>query len=203
MYKKHLQKITKCPSCGNPDIIKKGRRKAKLGSRQLYYCKICKSGFADSKLIHKTYGPKVIISAVTYYNLGNTLEESAKLTNKRFKVKVSKSSVSQWLKEFSTICTYYKLRKKILDDYGKEIIISKTFTHNGLAYNFKYHRPKLEILCGRYGFQPLEKYIENFSKKAALDSLTVLKTAAPRLELMLKSKQKVDTIMPASFLTFP
>jgi len=157
--------MMECPKCESKSVIKKGKRKTRLGSRQLYYCKDCKKGFSDSKLIHKTYGPKVIVSALSYYNLGNTLEESAKLTNKRFKVKISKSSVSQWLKEFKSICTYYKLRKKMLDDYGKEIIASKTFIHNSLAYNFKYHRPKLEMLCSRYGFQPLQKYIEGFSKK--------------------------------------
>ncbi|GAH95528.1 unnamed protein product, partial [marine sediment metagenome] len=38
-------------------------------------------------------------------------------------------------------------REKISKKYGKEILVSKTFTHSGLAYNFKYHRPKLEMLC--------------------------------------------------------
>ena len=77
----------KCPNCGSSNIIKKGRRKTKLGFRQFFYCKDCGKGFVDSKLLHKTYGPKVIVSAVSCYNLGNTLEESAKLTNRRFKVK--------------------------------------------------------------------------------------------------------------------
>jgi len=27
MYKRYPQKITKCPSCRSPDIIKKGKRK--------------------------------------------------------------------------------------------------------------------------------------------------------------------------------
>jgi len=127
MYKKHSQQITKCPICTSPEVIKKGIRKTKLGSRQLYYCKNCKKGFADSKLQHKTYGPKVIVGAISYYNLGSTLEEAAKLTNKRFKVKISKSSVSQCLKEFKSICTYYKFREKVSKDYGKEIIVSKNF----------------------------------------------------------------------------
>ena len=73
MYKKHLQKIIKCPFCKSPDIIKKGRRKTRLGSRQLYYCKDCKKGFADSKLVHKTYGLKVVVSAVTYLKVSSQL----------------------------------------------------------------------------------------------------------------------------------
>lgn len=154
----------KCPNCRSSNTIKKGKRKTKFGFRQFFYCKDCGKGFVDSKLLHKTYGPKVINSAIAYYNLSNTLEESAKLTNRRFKVKISKSSVSQWLKELKNICTYYKIRPEVLKNYGKDILVSKTFKHNDLAYNFKYHKPKLEILCKNSSFSPLIGYIKNFEK---------------------------------------
>ncbi len=154
----------KCSNCGSQNIIKKGRRKTKFGFRQFYYCKDCEKGFIGSKLPHKTYGPKVIVSAVSYYNLGNTLEESAKLTNRRFKVKISKSSVSQWLKELKNICTYYKIRPQVVKNYDQAILISKTFKHNDLAYNFKYHKPKLEIFCGNNNFSSLATYIKKFEK---------------------------------------
>src|SRR4030042_2245080 len=130
----------KCPNCGGQNVIKKGRRKTKFGFRQFYGCKDCEKGFVGSKLLYKTYGLKVIASAINCYNLGNTLEASANLTNRRFKVKVSKSSVSQWLKELKPICTYNKIRPEIVKNYKKEILISKTFKHNDLAYNFKYHK---------------------------------------------------------------
>lgn len=154
----------RCPNCGSVNIIRKGRRKTKFGYRQLYYCRDCRKGFGDSKLLYKTYGPKVISSAITYYNLGNTLEESAKLTNRRFKVKISKSSVSQWLREFRNICTYHQLRPAVVKNYNEEILVSKTFIHNELAYNFKYHKPKLEILCREQGFSPLIGYLKRFEK---------------------------------------
>ena len=154
----------KCPNCKSPSIIRKGRRKTKFGFRQLYHCKECRREFADSRILHKTYGPKVINSAISCYNLGNTLEESAKLTNKRYKVKVSKSSVSQWLKEFRNICTYHKIRSKTVKRYGKDVLVSKTFLHNDLAYNFRYHRPKLEMLCKDNGFFPLIGYVKRFEK---------------------------------------
>lgn len=155
--------MLKCLKCKSPEIIKKGKRETKFGVRQLYYCKKCKKIFVDSKLLFKTYGPKVIVNAISYYNLGNTLEESAKLTNKRFKVKISKSSVSQWLKEFKDICTYYKFRKKIFKEYKKDILVSKTFKHNELSYNFKYHKPKLDFFCGNKKYSPLMKYIEDLN----------------------------------------
>ncbi|MEI7615775.1 MAG: hypothetical protein WCJ54_03590 [Actinomycetota bacterium] len=105
----------------------------------------------------------MIVNAISYYNLGNTLEESAKLTNKRFKVKISKSSVSQWLKEFKDICTYHKLRGKIPGKYKKDILVSKTFKNNELSYNFKYHKQKLDIFCNNKKYSLLMKYIEGIN----------------------------------------
>jgi len=162
----------KCPKCKSPRIIRKGRRKTRFGFRQLFYCRDCRREFTDSKLLYKTYGPKVISSAICHYNLGNTLEESVKLTNKRYKVKLSTSSVSHWLAEFGDICTYGKLRPAVVKGYQKEkrdkevkeILVCKTFLHNDLAYNFKYHRPKLEMLCKDNGFSPLSEYVKRFEK---------------------------------------
>ncbi len=154
----------RCPACNGKNIIRKGKAATKFGSKQIYLCRDCGRRFADRKLPHKTYGPKVITNAISYYNLGNTLEEAAKLVNRRFKVRISKSSVHQWLKEYRDICTYYETREKALKDYGKDILASKTFEHNGLNYNFKFHKPKLEILCKENGFYGLVKYINGFEK---------------------------------------
>ena len=154
----------KCPNCRSPRITRKGRRRTRFGFRQLYHCRDCRRVFTDSKLLHKTYGPKVINSAISCYNLGNTLEQSAKLTNRRFKVKISKSSISHWLKEFRDICTYHKIRPEAVRSYQKEILVSKTFQHKDLAYNFRYHKPKLDLFCGDTDFPSLREYIENLEK---------------------------------------
>ncbi|MBU4189610.1 MAG: hypothetical protein KJ886_01245 [Candidatus Thermoplasmatota archaeon] len=159
----------RCPVCNNKKgVIRKGRRKIRFGYRQLYFCKDCGKGFVekDRSMSNKTYNPKVILNAISYYNLGSTLNESAKLTNRRFKINVSKSSVHQWLKDCENICTYHKLRPGMLKSYGKNknILFSKTFEHKGLAYNFRYHKPKLEKLCQGNSFHSLKEYIGGFEK---------------------------------------
>lgn len=154
----------RCPVCKGKNIIKKGRVGTKFGSKQIYLCWDCERRFADRKLSHKTYGPKVITNAITYYNFGNTLEEAARLVNRRFKVKVSKSSVHGWVKEFKDICTYHQIRDRILRNCGKNILVSKIFEHNGLNYNFKFHRPKLENFCQGNGFLGLMEYIKGFER---------------------------------------
>jgi len=180
----------KCPNCKSPRIIRKGRRKVRFGFRQLYHCKDCRREFADSRLLYKTYGPKVISSAISCYNLGNTLEESARLTNRRYKVKVSKSSASQWLKEFGGICTYRKLRTGVVRDYQKDILVNKTFLHNDLAYNFRYHKPKLEMLCKDNGFSPLIEYVKRFEKGCPL-FFDDIKNRCSQTRISVKANKKV------------
>ncbi|MBU4245643.1 MAG: hypothetical protein ABIF85_01360 [Nanoarchaeota archaeon] len=136
-------------------------RKTKLNFRQLYFCRNCGKTFVDDEMAGKTYSPKIITNTLCAYNLGNTLEESANNTNRRFKVNISKSAVHSWLKEFSNICTYNKLRTDFLKDYGKNVLFEKTFEHNGLNYDFQYHIPKLESFCVN-GFSGLGNYLKGF-----------------------------------------
>lgn len=153
-----MKKERKICNCGSKEVIKKGRPKNKFGVKQMYYCKCCNKMFSDKKLDNKMYGSKVIVNSLSYYNLGNTLNESVKLVNKQFKVKISKSSVFGWLKEFKDLCGYWKLRDGVIGEYGKDILVNKTFEHNGLAYNFRYHKGKL----GLCGLDKLVGYVKGF-----------------------------------------
>ncbi len=133
-----------------------------MGKRQFFFCRDCKKTFSGSKFLYKTYGPKIIVNAVTYYNLGNSLKESAKLINKRFKVKVSKSSISYWLKEIKGFASYSKIRNKIPKNYRKKVLFNKVFEHNNLNYNFRYHKIKSKIFFKK--FPSLISYIKKFEE---------------------------------------
>ncbi len=108
------------------------------------------------------YGPKIITNAISAYNLGNTLEDSAKIVNQRFKISATKSSVHRWVEEFRDICTYHKLRPNVAENSTESPVVSKSFAHNGLAYDFKYHAPKLGLLCN--GFSSLSEYVKGFEQ---------------------------------------
>ena len=153
-------KDVKCPGCGSKHIIKRGKRKTKLGAEQVYYCKGCTKTFVQRGFKNKTYGAKAIVETINLYNLGFTLEETVKAINKRFKIHVTKSSVHRWMKEHRNICTYHKFRKAMVKRYGKDIVVSKGFEYNGLAYNFRYHKGKLGLLGE--GFPALASYIKRF-----------------------------------------
>ena len=147
-----------CPKCKNKEIIRYGWQDGK----QIYFCKDCKRKFRINKLKNKTYSPKIITNAITYYNLGYTLKETVKLINMRFKVKISVVSVHYWIKEFKNICSYQRLRPNVMKKYNIvkrkiNIIEFFSFKHSGLTYNFMYHKPKLEMLS--YRFISLKKYL--------------------------------------------
>ena len=101
----------KCPECNSREIVKRGKRKQKFGSKQLYFCKQCGKRFADKTLKHKIHSPRVIYHALNYYNLGYTLKESSKLVNRRFKVKTGKSTIHPWINEFKNLCPISSARQ--------------------------------------------------------------------------------------------
>lgn len=128
-----------CSGCGGIRIVKKGRRKNKFGQIQRYKCKSCGKSFSLGKLKGRVYPAKVIMEAVSLFNKGFSMSEAVKRTRKRFKAKVSKSAVGFWIKEFKSICTYWRVRGKALKLFSPdEVIYKKTFFHQ-IPYKFQYH----------------------------------------------------------------
>ena len=136
-----------CPYCKHYTIIKKGKRRKKLRTDQQYLCTSCQKTFVQTSVKNITYNAEVLRDALTLYNQGFTFEETAKILNKRFKVTITTSTVHRWNQQYKGICTYSMLRVPLLKQYGKDSVVSKNFEYQGLAYNFKYHIGKLELLC--------------------------------------------------------
>ena len=78
------------------------------------------------------------------------MEQSSKLINRKFKIKISKSAIHKWLGEFKEIYPYHRLRNNISKEYGRDIIASKLFKHKGLTYNYKYHKAKIDLFSRNY-----------------------------------------------------
>ena len=158
----------RCPNCKSLNIIKRGRREIKFGSKQLYQCKDCRLRFSDGRMVSKTYSAKVIIKAISCYNLGHSLESAARAVNRRFRKEVSRSSVRNWINETLAVCTYGKLRGKIDKDYKRDLLAGRTFAHGENKYEFKYHRAKLDYLCSG-AFASLGQYIKRFEQDGCPD----------------------------------
>lgn len=146
----------RCLECGSIEVVKKGFRKNKFGAIQKYYCKDCSRYFVLKDLANKTYPAKVIMNAISYYNLGNSLGESSKLVNKRFKVKSSPKTIQKWVKEYG--CSYYRIRDKIAKKYHKDILVIDKILEHKLPYKYMYHFGKVNLFVNRY-FDGLRIYL--------------------------------------------
>lgn len=165
----------KCPECGQASK-KYGKRKNKLQQIQQYKCKSCGKKFTQQKLKHKTYPPKIILNAISSYNLGNNLEASAKSINSRFKTSITAKNVHLWAKEFEEQLPFSKLRKEAVKLHNpKNIIFSMKLQHIQ-PYTFKYHKAKLYLLFHSrlynnefhniaHFYEPLKNYLKKINSK--------------------------------------
>lgn len=104
-----------CKHCGSGKIMKKGKRRLISGVNQIYLCRNCNRRFVNSSLKGKSFDARAVLNTISYYNLGNTLEQSSRLVNKKFKVKTSKSVIHKWLNEFKDIYSYHRIRSGVLN----------------------------------------------------------------------------------------
>ena len=145
--------------CGSVEVVKKGFRKNKLALKQAYKCKDCGKKFTSGQR-NKTYPVKVVMHAVSSYNLGHSLEKTSRLVNKNYKVKVSPKTIHSWIKEFKKICSYNRIRKKsMLLFKPDEVVLKKVFEHQQ-PYKFQLHKGKINLFINKY-FSGLRNYLEN------------------------------------------
>ena len=147
--------IVLCPRCSSENIIKEDIIKNKISSKQRFRCKDCNKKFSDSALKFKTYPAKAILDAISYYNKGLSLNEVCKEINKRYKIKVSKSSVGNWINEFKELCSYNRIRKNY--KLKEDIISEKIFAHLQ-TYVYRYHKGKIQLFVNEY-FSKIKDYL--------------------------------------------
>jgi len=134
-----------CPNCSSKDLKKSGIKKNLLQKFQKYQCKDCKKIFTLKTQTSKTYPINIILNSLSYYNLGYSQNQISKLINKKFKLKPSQKTISNWINEYKHLLPFHKLRNQ--KNYKPENIIeSHTFLHNNLPYKFQIHKAKLKLL---------------------------------------------------------
>src|ERR1700687_1786373 len=84
-----------CPYCGSHVLTRRGTRTKKLEIVQLWRCASCKRTFTPSPaaLHNKTYPLHMILSALTDYDLGYSLDATAARLEKKAHRHVSSSTI--------------------------------------------------------------------------------------------------------------
>src|SRR3979409_1636373 len=95
-----------CPPGGSHNLTRRGTRKKKLEIVQLWRCSSCKRVFTPGPpaLHKKTYPLRMILSELTDYDTGYTLEETAAHLQKKAHRRVSPSTIAAWLDEYKQHC---------------------------------------------------------------------------------------------------
>jgi transposase-like protein len=137
-----------CPYCGGRTLTRRGTRRKKLEIVQLWRCASCKRTITPgpAALHNKTYPLRMILSALTDYDLGYTLEATARRLKKKSNRSVSPSTITSWLNEYRQHCSYRRLRAEGLRRFPANQTIRSIKLYHRQIYSYAYHRPKLDLV---------------------------------------------------------
>ena len=100
-----------CPYCSNEEIFKRGRRKTKLGEKQLYCCKKCHKRFVLSPIKNIKGNEKLVCLAMDCYYRGLSYRDISAQFNQFYGLKISHVTIREWVLKFS----------KVIEKYSKTI----------------------------------------------------------------------------------
>ena len=95
-----------CPHCGCKIAAKKGKRRNRLQTLQVYRCTECLHRFTGAAGKNKTYPLRLILETVSTFNLGYSLTETQRLLHTRFHRNIPERTISSWLTEYRPLTTY-------------------------------------------------------------------------------------------------
>lgn len=144
----HTSKVPDaCPHCGGRSLTRRGTRKKKFEIVQLWRCGSCKRAFtpAPRALLNKTYPLRVILDALTTYNLGYSHEETLKRIKSKIGRSVSPSTLAGWLAAYEDVTSYHRLRDAGRSRFPPAQTIRSVKLYHRQVYRYAFHRPKLEL----------------------------------------------------------
>ncbi len=149
----------KCPECNSGRIRKRGFYLNKKQTIQRYRCRRCKKGFTMQTMKNVSYPPKVILTAISLYNLGHTFAKVSQLINGRYQVNTKPQTIHTWLRRYRKHLPYTSLRDKCRGMHSPWDIIFRKKLYHQQVYEFQYHKGKMDILLLNRDLRPLKNYL--------------------------------------------
>ena len=113
-----------CARCSSKFTIKKGRRQNRFRVLQVFQCGECLYKFTAAAGKNKTYPPRVILEAVSTYNLGNSLSDTQHAIRKRLHMDIPEGTIRSWIRAHKPLTTYARLRVSGRTVFDPDAIIS-------------------------------------------------------------------------------
>jgi hypothetical protein len=139
---------SRCPNCGSTNLSRKGVRRKKFETVKRWQCVVCGRGFAPAplELRAKTYPLRIILEAVTLYNLGYTLAQASGKLKTKTGYRVPASTLAAWITEHRDLTAYARLRGEGRALVKPSQVIRTTKLYHRQVYEYAYHQPKLGFL---------------------------------------------------------
>ena len=176
---------------------------------QLWRCASCKRVFtpAPAALRNKTYPLRIVLDAITLYDLGHSLTETAGKLKTRFGRTIARATIAAWLDANRSLMTYQRLRASGRQLFPPTQTIRAIKLYHRQVYKFQYHRSKLDLL--RQGREhrrfarvadfleliPLQCPHELFRDSERASQITAASLSAPRV--IVNRKENAATAMAA------
>jgi hypothetical protein len=152
-----------CPKCQCKATTRRGKRRNRLRTLQLFECPECLHRFTGEPGKNKTYPLKIILESISTFNLGHSLTETQQLQRQRFHRNIPERTISSWLMEYRPLATYARLRADGKKLFAPETILRTINFDHQQVYRHQIHRAKLKMLLEspfHGAFAPLTKYLE-------------------------------------------
>lgn len=165
LYQEKSVLSLQCPYCQSQDFVKRGTRLKKSGKTQLYLCRACQRTFTPIWFKGRQHSWSTILDAISYYNLGFSLEQTGKVMKEKFQVDIQPSTLSAWLNKYGQLCAYKRMRPFAVKLYSPyEVVETCTLAHRQL-YRFRYHKAKTKFILAddfkHYKFRPMQEFLNN------------------------------------------
>jgi len=157
-----------CPYCKSKKFVKRGKRKKRLEFVQLYLCRECDRTFTAQFVKGKHYPTNLIIDGLSYYNIGFGLEDTCRIIKQKFGVNPGASTLANWIKRYSDLCRYERLRPFATKMCKPQDTIEVMNMAHRQIYRFLYHRPKMWLTLKEFknrNFGPLKEYLDGVSSE--------------------------------------
>ena len=142
-----------CPYCESKNFVRRGTRKNKFQTVQLFLCRNTECGktFTQSDVKGKKFPLNVIVAGITLYNQGYTLEQCCHALEEKYKISPDIDTLASWYEEYKPLCRFERMRPYALKMYRpKDMIEEVTMAHRQL-YRFRYHRAKMRLMLEEFG----------------------------------------------------
>lgn len=200
-----------CPYCASRDFVRRGTRKNKYQVVQLYICKnpACGKTFTAQDVKGKHFPLDVIIEAMSYYNLGFTLEDTCRLIKQKFGVQPEPATLSEWIEQYKPLCRYERLRSFAIKMFKPQDVVEVVTMAHRQLYRFRYHRAKTILMLEEfknYRLSPFKEYLDNVSSTTPHqyfqegERMSEIRSKFDKAEMIVKSKNNYANRLAAFVL---